>query len=121
MKQVREQTKAKFEEMRLRALREIRSKDEPNRMGQMGALKSFGELADSLLKLRENFDVAIGKKHQDLLMSPLKKKDLMEDYGSNIIGGGSLKEQECETDEEEFDLNKIKPTSTVTTNSFTLQ
>lgn len=42
-------------------------------------------------------------------MSPLKKKDLMEDYGSNIIGGGSLKEQECETDEEETET-KIKPT-----------
>ena len=43
-------------------------------------------------------------------MSPLKKKDLMEDYGSNIIGAGSLKEQECETDEEETDI-KIKPPS----------
>ena len=53
-----------------------------------------------------------------MLMSPLKKKDLMEDYGNNdVIGGGSLKEQECETDEEEGgDLNKIKATSS---NSFT--
>ena len=49
--------------MRERALREIRNKDQPNRMGAMGKLKSFGELADSLLKLRENFDVVIGKKH----------------------------------------------------------
>ena len=63
MKLVRDQTKNKFEEMRLRALREIRSRDEPNRMGSMGPLKSFGELADSLMKLRENFDVVIGKKH----------------------------------------------------------
>lgn len=81
----------------------------------MGKLKSFGELSDSLLKLRENFDVVIGKKHPDIIMSPLKKKDLMEEFGNNVIGGGSLKEQECETDEEETDL-KIKPSG-----SFTLQ
>ena len=60
-------------------------------MGNMGPIKSFAELQDSILKLRENFDsVILGKVYKgnntskdvdmmDLDMkecSPLKKKDL---------------------------------------------
>lgn len=53
------------------------------------------------MKLRENFDaIILGKKVQD---SPLKKKDLLSEFaqGASIIGAVTLKEQECETDEEE--------------------
>ena len=42
-------------------------------------------------------------KNQNSLISPLKKKDLMNDF-KTLIGGGSLKEQECETDEGETEL-----------------
>ena len=31
----------------------------------------------------------------------------MNDFGTNVIGGGSLREQECETDEEEGEM-KLK-------------
>ena len=31
----------------------------------------------------------------------MKKKDLMAEFQGSTLGGGSLKEQECETDEEE--------------------
>ena len=113
---IRESTQSKFEEMRDRAKREIRNRDNSiNIMGQMGPIKSFAELADSMQKLRENFDVMIGK-HQFLMpASPLKKKDLMNEYGCNSnIGGGTLKEQECETDEEESDF-KFKTSTTAVT------
>ena len=53
------------------------------------------------MKLRENFDaIILGK---GLPESPLKKKDLLKEFegGASILGGGNLKEQECETDEEE--------------------
>ena len=59
-----------------------------------------------MAKLRENFDGMVGK-NQLLPVSPLKKKDLMNDFGTNVIGGGSLREQECETDEEEGEM-KLK-------------
>lgn len=82
-------------------------------LGTMGPIKSFGDLQDSILKLRENFDAIVMGKHLIMPESPLKKKDLMNEFagGASIIGGGSLKEQECETDEEEegeFKKEKIK-------------
>lgn len=42
--------------------------------------------------------------------SPLKKKDLLNDFAceDSALGGGSLKEQECETDEEEEGEKKEK-------------
>jgi hypothetical protein len=55
MKIVREQKKNIFDEMRLRAQREIKNRDDIGRSmigGNMGKLKSFGELADSMTKLR---------------------------------------------------------------------
>jgi hypothetical protein len=70
-------------------------------ISHMGPIKTFGDLQDSIMKLRENFDsIILGKK---LPESPLKKKDLLSEFegGASIIGAGSLKEQECETDEEE--------------------
>ncbi len=62
----------------------------------MGPIKSFGDLQDSLMKLRENFDVILNNKslngeEYDKMASPLKKKDLMLVFG-NALGGGSLKE-----------------------------
>jgi hypothetical protein len=48
--------------------------------GQMGPIKSFGELQDSIMKLRENFDAIVLGKHRLLPDSPLKQKDLMADY-----------------------------------------
>ena len=104
MKIIRETKKDKFEEMRERARKELRSKE--SAIGNMGTLKSFGDLADSLLKMRENFDAMMGKHQLFSTMSPLKKKDLMNDFG-NTIEGGTLKDQECETDEEENEL-KLK-------------
>lgn len=41
-------------------------------------------------------------------VSPLKKKDLMNEFG-NAIGGGTLKDQECETDEEESSSDQQQP------------
>jgi hypothetical protein len=73
-------------------------------MGHMGPIKSFGELKDSILKLRENFDAIVLGKIQIADNSPLKKKDLLNDFENGedtALGCGSLKEQECETDEEE--------------------
>lgn len=53
MKIVREQKKSKFEEMRERAKREVKNRDEGSGlMTHMGKLKTFGELADSITKLR---------------------------------------------------------------------
>lgn len=65
-------------------------------MGHMGPIKSFGELQDSIMKLRENFDAIVLGKHQLMPESPLKKKDLMNEFTNEnfILGGGSLKEQE---------------------------
>lgn len=92
-------------------------------MGSMGPIKSFLELSESMLKLRENFDsVILGKKalhgsgkqieeeqpdfmNSDLLdcdmikksslnnQSPLKKKDLMNEFGrraSDELEGGYI-------------------------------
>lgn len=77
-------------------------------MGQMGPIKTFGELQDSVLKLRENFDaIVLGKFNlqTDLEIpetTPLKKKDfLAQESESNLLGGASLREQEQETDEED--------------------
>jgi hypothetical protein len=82
MRIVREGSVDKFKQMRDRARREVRSG--PSLSGNMGTLKSFGELSDSILKLRENFDILMGKQPLDS-NSPLKKKDLMNELG--FIGG----------------------------------
>ena len=106
MKVLRENTQNKFEEMRDRARREMRCKDSVtvSGMGNMSSLKSFGELNDSILKLRENFDSMIGKYQNLHHISPLKKKDLMNDFGSTL-GGAALKD--CETDEDEGEIIKV--------------
>jgi len=61
------------------------------------------------MKLRENFDAIILGKGMPP-ESPLKKKDLLNEFDgeASIIGAGNLKEQECETDEEENSEDKIK-------------
>ena len=103
MKLLRESTQNKFEGMRMRASRDLKEKDTGcSSIGAMGKIKTFGELSDSILKLRENFDAKIGKKQMFIGMSPLKKKDIINDF--NL--GATLKDQECETDEEE---TEIKP------------
>lgn len=49
----------------------------------MSSIKTFGELSESILKLRENFDAILGNKHQNLILSPLKQKDLMSEFGNH--------------------------------------
>ena len=78
-------------------------------MGQMGPIKGFGELQDSILKLKENFDaIVLGKFNyqQEVEIpetTPLKKKDFLMTEGAESImmGCASLREQEQETDEED--------------------
>lgn len=72
-------------------------------MSRMGKIKTFGDLQDSIAKLRENFDIMIGKP-QGLPISPLKAKDLKSEIRGKLTGR-SMREQECETDEED---NEIK-------------
>ncbi|CDW87948.1 UNKNOWN [Stylonychia lemnae] len=105
MKIIREQKKDQFLEMRDRARREVKgqgifSDSIDNRlsystqvMAHMGPIKSFGELKDSILKLRENFDAIVLGKIQVTDNSPLKKKDLLNDFesGDDALGGGSQK------------------------------
>jgi hypothetical protein len=45
----------------------------------MGGLKSFGDMQDSLLKLKETFDEMMGRNQN---FSPIKKKDLRLEYGN---------------------------------------
>lgn len=87
MKAIRENTKSKFEERRVKAIRELANKDQGNSMPSMRPIKTFAEVADSLQKLRENFDSMIDGKHKIFSMSPLKKKDLMNEFGSALDGG----------------------------------
>eukprot|EP00347_Sterkiella_histriomuscorum_P007438 403348921 len=161
MKQLRVEKLQQFQQMRDRARNEMKPQGIFNNshssnqsisysksiMGNMGPIKSFAELQDSILKLRENFDsVILGKVYKgnntskdvdmmDLDMkdcSPLKKKDLNEQFrkssdmdGCMIIGGGTalMKDQECETDEEEEmeQVEKIKDTTQATTNNLIQQ
>ena len=95
-------------------------------MQTMGPIKSFGDLQDSILKLRENFDgIIMGRfklPFQDANdNSPIKQKDLLTDFGKAsddlMMGAGSLKEQECETDEEEEVEKKEKIRDSNSTNS----
>lgn len=49
-------------------------------------------------------------------MSPLKQKDLMNEFGKSSVCGGltnTKEEQECETDEEEGEL-KLKGVASLT-------
>ena len=67
MKEVREATRDKFEQMRLKARTAVRA--EPSLLqssgftvAPMGRIKGFGELQDSIMKMRENFDfLVLGK------------------------------------------------------------
>jgi hypothetical protein len=95
MKTVRENTGDKFKEMRERARNVVVG----GSCAHIGMLKSFGELSDSILKLRENFDTILGKQPIDS-SSPMKKKDLLSEFSQGVTGE-SLKNQDCETDEEE--------------------
>ena len=64
MKEVRDNTKSKFEEMRLKAKNAVKSitSSSVSSVGPMGPIKSFGELQDSIVKMRENFDfIMLGK------------------------------------------------------------
>ena len=60
-------------------------------MTRMGKIKTFGELQDSIAKLRENFDIMLGKP-QGLPISPLKSKDLKNELGGKHNSRGSLRE-----------------------------
>ena len=59
MKELRERTKDRFEEMRLRARDTVRGVAPGSRVGPMGPIKSFGGLQDSILKMRENFEYLV--------------------------------------------------------------
>jgi len=59
MKEVREQTKDKFELMRQRARDTVKGLAPPSRVGVMGPIKSFGGLQDSIMKMRENFEYLV--------------------------------------------------------------
>ena len=60
MQQLREQTKDKYEQMRVKATNIVKSKG--IKKGGMGPIKGFGELQDSIMKMREHFDfVVLGK------------------------------------------------------------
>ena len=54
MKIIRENTQANFESMRLKARNAVKSG-----INKMGPIKGFGELQDSIVKMRENFDYMI--------------------------------------------------------------
>lgn len=64
---MREQTKDKFEQMRLKARNAVRREPSLQQnsvftVAQMGRIKGFGELQDSIMKMRENFDfLVLGK------------------------------------------------------------
>jgi uncharacterized protein (DUF4213/DUF364 family) len=81
MKAVRENTGDRFKEMRERARLVVVQGPSAN----IGMLKSFGELSDSILKLRENFDAILGKQPIDS-SSPLKKKDLLSEFSQGVTG-----------------------------------
>lgn len=84
-----------------------------SRLFQMGPIKSFNDLQESLLKLRENFQTIVDR-NQFMSTSPLKKKDLNSEFG--VMGDVTRGDQECETDEEE---NEIKPKAATTATTTT--
>ena len=58
MQLIREKTKEKYEQMRVKASKTVKS----TAKGSMGPIKGFGELQDSIMKMREHFDfVVLGK------------------------------------------------------------
>lgn len=68
MRDLRESTKSKFEEMREKARNAVRgipstlASSGGYTVGPMGRIKGFGELQDSIMKMRENFDfLVLGK------------------------------------------------------------
>lgn len=86
--------------MRQRARRDIKGKEGQSLLVDMSQFKSFPDLADSMLKLRETFDAMTGR-NQLNNFSPLKKKDLNLEFGTEK---STCKEQECETDEEDGEI-----------------
>jgi hypothetical protein len=71
MKLVREANQTKFEEMRLKARNVVKSKGTASSVVPMGPIKSFGELQDSIMKMRENFDFTmLGKVAKQTLGHP---------------------------------------------------
>lgn len=63
MKELRETKKERFLMMREKAQESVKSKvgGRGGQMSRLGKIKAFGELQDSIAKLRENFDIMIGK------------------------------------------------------------
>ncbi len=62
----------------------------------MGPIKSFDDLKESILKLRENFNSVFGK--NQFLLSPLKKKDLLTEFDSGLGGSQAYQKhskEEC--------------------------
>lgn len=93
MKELRENRKERFLAMREKAQESVKSKvgGLGGQMSRMGKIKTFGDLQDSIAKLRENFDIMIGKP-QGLPVSPLKTKDLKNEFGGKLTGRKSLRE-----------------------------
>jgi len=63
MKKIRAEKAEAFNLMCLKAKSELKnpSLSFGSAIGHMGPIKSFGELSESILKLRENFDAMLGK------------------------------------------------------------
>jgi len=63
MKLVRSERQEKFNFMRERGKNELKTPNDlvSTLIGHMGPIKTFGELSESILKLRENFDAMLGK------------------------------------------------------------
>ena len=93
MKKVREEKLEKFQLMQKKASNQLRNTFTTARLTIMGDIKSFSDLSESMLKLRETFDEMTGRNQT---FSPIKKK---KDLG--LEERSTLKDQECETDEEE--------------------
>jgi hypothetical protein len=61
MQVIREKTKDKYEQMRVKASKTVKGVVGAAK-GSMGPIKGFGELQDSIMKMREHFDfVVLGK------------------------------------------------------------
>jgi hypothetical protein len=64
MRDLRESTKDKFEQMRLKAKHAVKGESPSTgyTVAPMGRIKGYGELQDSIMKMRENFDfLVLGK------------------------------------------------------------
>ncbi len=77
LKKVREETKDKFQLLKFKAQQTVQNCKEEKNSFNSNHLKSFGELSESVLKMRQQMDFCLGKQ----INSPLKK-DLMREFAA---------------------------------------